>query len=85
MNAANDRGPPRYIFERVIDVCKIAEQLSIDECTVRELALMHEKEISEEISKIAIELIEEIGIREGRIAISEFDEDYFSEICASLT
>lgn len=88
MNAANDRGPPRYVFDQTIDVRKIAEHFSIDEDRMREFLLDHEKEISEEIFRFAIELIEEIGMQNGIIPIEEDlppdEQESISEFCAQL-
>ena len=67
MNPANDKGPPRYIAQKAIDVRELAEHFAVDEDRMRAFCIEHEGEISEAAGRSALEVVEELGMLEGLI------------------
>lgn len=74
MNAANDKGPPRYIATKAIDVCELADHFRVDEDRMRAFLLEHEEEIAAAVGRSALEIVEELGALEGLIPLEESPE-----------
>lgn len=81
MKPANDKGPPRYVACRSVDVRHLAEHFGVDEDRMRAFCLAHELELEELLHRSALDFVEEFGLLEGLIpqAASEPPEDW--ELC----
>lgn len=70
VNPANDKGPPRYVARKAVDVRELADHFNVDEDRMREFCLKHEAEISEGAHRSALEFVEEFGKLEGLVPLA---------------
>ena len=71
MRAANNAGPGRYVGERAILVRELAGRLELGEEEVRDFFHRHDKEISARLLEATVDIVEELGLREGLIPLKE--------------
>lgn len=71
MKAANDIGPRRYVADRAVPVQELAGHLGIDEERVRDFFFEHDEEISFRVFDAVVDIVVEVGLREGLIPLEE--------------
>ena len=71
VTAANDRGPGRYVGDRAVPVQELAAHLGLGDEQIRDLFFEHDEEISFRIFEAVVDIVVEIGLREGLIPLEE--------------
>lgn len=71
VRAANDMGPSRYLGRRAIPVRELAGHLELDEESLRDFFFEHDEEISFRLFEAAVDIVVELGLREGLIPLEE--------------